>query len=359
MSPTPPTVLRRAVYLRGLAAVHLVAVASLWPQLAGLVGERGILPAHRHLERLWEALGIEAVWKVPTLLWALPGDAGLNAVCALWAALAALLLAGATLEGPLLLGLWACSLSISVAGQLWLGFQWDALLVEATFAAMLVARWRPGQHDAPRYGWIVQHWLLFRLMFFGGLVKLTSGDPTWADGSALTFHYLTQPLPNPVSWFAHQLPPWVHAVSVLGALGIELLLPLAIPLGVWGRRAAFTGFVLLMGLLFISGNFGWFQILTVVLCFTLLDDADLKRVVPERAWPRTPHGTSWPVLAPLAVALAVLSMLRVPDLPALPGPAQAIVRSTYPYRIVNRYGLFAVMTAERREVVFEGSLDGE
>ena len=69
-------------------------------------------------------------------------------------------------------------------------------------------------------------WLLFRLVFFSGLVKLMSRDPVWRDLTALHFHYWTQPLPNPVAWLMFQLPMAFQKASTALVFLTELLVPL-------------------------------------------------------------------------------------------------------------------------------------
>ena len=71
-------------------------------------------------------------------------------------------------------------------------------------------------------------WLVFRLMFGSGAIKLASGDPTWRDLTAMTFHYETQPIPTPLALYAHHLPVAFNKASTAVALAIELVAPLLI-----------------------------------------------------------------------------------------------------------------------------------
>jgi hypothetical protein len=172
---------------------------------------------------------------------------------------------------------------------------------------------------------------------------------------------MTQPLPNPVSWLAHQLPLAIHQLSTGITLGLELVLPLAMLGGRRGRGTACLGFVVLMGMLFITGNFGWFQLLAVVLCTTLLDERDLARWIPT-GWLQEATGARMPNLGlPLAAVWLTASLLLVPSYARwpLPVPLAEAMDTLAPLRSANRYGLFAVMTTQRPEIVIEGTRDGE
>jgi len=132
-----------------------------------------------------------------------------------------------------LITLWVLYLSLTVAGQMFLGYQWDTLLLETGFLTVLYAPrgLRPKLATAPPTP-VLARWLiwllLFRLMFLSGVTKIASGDPSWADWSALTFHYETQPLPLWSGWYLHQMPVWFHGLSAGGMFVVELLLPWAV-----------------------------------------------------------------------------------------------------------------------------------
>lgn len=330
----------RSLYLRGLALCHVLALGSYACQIEVLVGEAGLAPVRERLQLVAEA---GAQLSAPTLLWLWPTTTGVYALCGVGIAVAVAVLAGLSWEGPALLVLWAVYLSLCTVSDPFLSFQWDALLVEATFVSLLVARWTRDAPEPPPWAWWAQWWLVFRLMFFGGWVKLSSGDPTWANGTALDWHFWTQPLPNPISRGAHHWPGWLHTVGVGFTFGVELLLPWLIPLGRVPRRIAAAGFAALMGMLALTGNYGFFQILSVVLCVPLLvDPAARKRFGPG---------------APVAAIWTLLTLLWIPGIRSLPAPALVALQLAAPFRSANPYGLFAVMTTDRVEIVFEGSWD--
>ena len=233
--------LSRALFIRLLGVVYVCAFASMWMQVRGLFGARGILPAGEFLAAAREQLGSAAYWRVPTLFWLGSGDGALAALCAAGTVLAALLVIGVA-PLPLLAALWAMYLSIVSIGQDFLSFQWDSLLLEAGFLAIFFAplrlALRRARHDPPSAAirWLIL-WLLFRLMFSSGMVKLLSGDPTWRDLTAMSYHYETQPIPAWTSWYVHQFPPACHKAEVLVTFFLELIVPFMI----FGPRGATGG----------------------------------------------------------------------------------------------------------------------
>ncbi len=358
------------LFLRLLGGVYFIAFLSLWVQVDGLIGSRGILPVGDTMARISNHMGSGGVWHFPTLFWINHSDLFLHFVCGGGILLS---LAGVLLPAvwPVWLLLWAFYLSLLTVGRDFLSFQWDVLLLESGFLALLLVppalRPVPGVPGQPPHivSWLYR-WLLFRLMFASGVVKLASGDPSWRGLTALTYHYQTQPIPNRLSWYAHQLPERVHTASAAGMFAIEL----AVPFFIFApRRLRLTACVLFVGLqtlIVLTGNYTYFNLLAVALCLWLIDDATwphrLRRVLPDasppgpRPWPR------W-VLAPFAALVILLSALlfssatfrfQVP----WPAPVEALYRALAPFRIVNTYGLFSVMTTERPEIILEGSADG-
>jgi hypothetical protein len=366
----PSQVLSRWLFLRLLGLVYLAALVSLWVQIDGLVGSRGILPAQDLFARAAAVLGQERYWLLPTLYWLAPNDAMLHALCAAGTVLALLLVAGIA---PVLclVGLWLAYLSLEVVGQDFLSFQWDILLVETGFLAIFVAPldvWPRLRREAPPHKAIVWmlRWLLFRLMFSSGAVKLLSGDPTWRNLTALDYHYWTQPLPTWIGWYANLLPPWAQKVCCASMFAIELGVPMLIWGGARQRLGAFVALTSFQLLIFATGNYCFFNMLTVALCVMLLDDsvwpARARRLL-ESASPV--RGAAWPrwVTTPVAGSLLLLGVLQMfsPSRIGLdwPAPLRFLERAAAPQRLVNGYGLFAVMTTTRPEIVVEGSDDGE
>lgn len=396
----------RWLFLRLLGLVYLIAFASLWVQIEGLVGSDGILPVADYLDRIEARVGTERYWRLPTLLWfgdswfgdgwLSDGNLALHLLCGGGVALSLALVVGVA-PIPVLFLLWAFYLSLSLGGQAFLSFQWDTLLLETGFCALFVAPavWRPthpGQPPAPpRLGlWLM--WLLtFKLMVLSGAVKLLNMDETWWQLTALDYHYWTQPIPNWISWYAHWLstwdwlPTWLDKLSVLVTYVIEIALPLLIFAGRIGRRAVAAGTVFLMLMISWTGNYGFFNLLTIVLCVPLIDDAVLARWLPAAIRPpATRPGLSDTALPPVgrvhriasisatvaALLLIAISTLTFAREMARTAPAGAnyrellswsettVLRWTGPFRTINGYGLFRSMTTERPEIIVEGSRDG-
>jgi hypothetical protein len=208
---------------------------------------------------------------------------------------------------------------------------------------------------------------LFRLLFESGCVKLLSGDPSWRSLTALTFHFETQPLPTWIGWYAHQLPMWMQRSEAALVFAVELAVPLLIFTPRRPRRLACLAIAAFQILILLTGNYGFFNLLTLALCLTLLDDAGLQRFLPK--WPASGAGVQrlrlrWPAPATLTLAAVVACASFVQALEIFrvrtPGPAPliAVYRWMLPFRSFNHYGLFSVMTRPRLEIIIEGSNDG-
>ena len=337
----------RWLFLRLLGLVYLCAFASLAPQIVGLVGRNGILPAGA-------------------------SDVALRAVCVAAALLSAVLVAGfvPVVTVPVL---WLAYWWLSTACADFLAYQWDALLLETGLLATLVApavwreRWSEAVDPAREARWLML-WLLFRLMFGSGAVKLASGDPTWRDLTALTFHYETQPIPNPVAYYVHHLPVAINKASTAVTLVIELMAPLLI---VGPRRVRLVAAALLVGLqvvIALTGNFAFFNLLSVALCVWLVDDGTWRYVGSgfSRTYSDGRRASNGHVRRGLSIAAAIIivpvSLLHftsslgvlMPGWPLVAPIADAVA----PLRSVNSYGLFAAMTTTRPEIIVEGSDDG-
>jgi hypothetical protein len=348
------------LFLRLLGLVYFFAFSSLFVQVDGLIGSKGILPAVNLLENA-SRLGVLRFWILPTLLWLDASDRALKGMAALGAVVGALLTLGvAPLASTALL--WLLYLSLTSVGGVFTGYQWDTLLLEAGLLAVFAAPrglFPRGASTAGRIPRIALRFLLFRLMLGSGLVKLLSGDPTWKSLTALDYHYWTQPLPTWIGWYFAQLPSSFHRVSTLVMFGIEI----GCPFFVFGPRKArlfaCAGFLLLQTLIALTGNYAFFNLLTVALTILLLDD----RLLPKRL--RGGGGDAEPPWMGRARAGAAGFLIVVSSIPFLgglrfpvPGPLFALYTPFEPFRSTNAYGLFAVMTTERLEIEVQGSQDG-
>ncbi len=366
----PPSFLAtRWVFLRLLGLTYLIAFASLGSQIVGLVGKGGILPGERYLSAAGDYFGSERYSSVPTVFWWNCSDATLTGVCHAGVAISVLLILDIA-PALSLVALFALYLSLTHIGQVFLHFQWDILLLETGFFAIWIAplslrpRFRTAAPPSRLAIWGLRL-LTFKLMWCSGVVKLTSGDPTWRDLTAMSYHYLTQPIPNPLSWFVYQQPMWLSKASVVLMFAIELVVPFLIFFGRRARIVAFAGLMLLQIMIGATGNYGFFNLLSVALCVTLLDDAALPRFISRRFAPATPRGWRWPAIVVWPITLALITTSAVPIIecfdrnPPLPGWAERwYARASGVWHLVGGYGLFRVMTTTRPEIIVEGSDDG-
>jgi lipase maturation factor 1 len=376
---TSPDLLVRWLFLRGLAAIYLFAFLSLWTQIAGLAGHDGILPVDQFMSAVTRqcdarGIGLERFYLLPTLCWLNSSDNFLNFQCLVGVVLSVLLFLGVA-SVPCMSLLWLFYLSLATVTGDFLSFQWDGLLLETGFLAIFFAPWqllpRPSGEAPPSrlMVWLLRL-LLFKLMFSSGCVKILSGDPNWRNLTALTYHYQTQPLPSWISWYANQLPLWFQTISCGTVLAIEIAAPFLVFMPRRLRFGAAALFAWLLFLVILTGNYTFFNWLTLVLCLLLLDDFCFENLVPKKVhacfknsaadftgfrWPRT-------LLVAMAVVvfsastfmLAVTLGIRSPLL----APLGWMARQIKPFRTVNNYGLFAVMTTRRNEIIIEGSNDG-
>jgi hypothetical protein len=356
------------LFLRALGATALAAFVSLHVQVHALFGSEGILPLAPRLERVARSLGQSAWMERPTLLLTTgASDRALDGLCISGEIAAALLMLGVT-PGPAALACFAIYASLVQLGSPFLPLQWDTLLLETLALAAIAAPWRdvisrPSRAGEPAH---VARWaiwfLLARLMLASGVVKLLGGDPVWRDLSALAYHYETQPLPGPLSPSMHALPGAVHAAGAIFTYVAEIALP---PLMFAPRRfrhLAALGTIALQILIALTGNYGFFNALTIALAISLFDDAALLRLVPRRAAPTAASARWWHVALPSALAsvMAVLGFFQLTT--SLGAPASegviTLLEASDRARLTSSYGLFANMTTERPELLIEGTVDG-
>ncbi len=369
-------------FLRVLALVYLFAFGSLWLQMDALYGSNGILPVQtflQHVDGLMEArdVGWDRYRLVPSLFWLAHSDVALKLSALFGVGLSLLLFRPRCPSGPVLAGLWFLYLSFVSVGQAFLSFQWDTLLLEVGLVAAFLYPWRIRLQPGQRQPSVLVLWglrlILAKLMLASGWVKLLSQDPRWHDLSALSVHYETQPLPTVLGWFAHQLPDLIHRVACGAMFAIELIVPFLVIAPRRWRLWAFFPLIGLQILIALTGNYGFFNLLTAALCILLLDDTALphwrlpwfrKKEPSEQPAPSSiPVGIGPHARRQVLVALLVLLTLNhganlFRQSYFLLKPVAQLQQLLTPLRSSNTYGLFAVMTYPRREITIQGSRDG-
>jgi hypothetical protein len=351
------TVLISWVFLRVLALIYFSAFASMSVQIEGLVGANGILPAVSRLAWV-EQFYQQKFWQMPTLFWLNVSDSMLIAVCYAGMVAASLLLLNIFTRAALIT-CYVLYLSIVEVGQNFTHFQWDAFLLETGFLAIFLT-WGSGIII------LLFRWLLARFMFMGGVVKIASGDPAWTNLTALGFHYETQPLPSPIAYYAYHLPTWFHKVCVGGMFFIELVVPFFVFLPRRFQVFACIAFIMLQSAIILTGNYTFFNLLTILLCLFLLQDKDIAKILPNRLVAiiqqekpvagivaNTCAGLWANIVMVVCASQIWLYHVNMPTF----GPLKTLIRTTSTFSLVNNYGPFAVMTRTRNEIIIQGSYD--
>ena len=390
----PPTYFwARRWFLRAVGLIYLIAFVSLWVQVDGLVGSDGVSPINQFLPAVYERFGARAYSLLPTLCWFNSSNGFLHFLCGGGVVLSLLLIFG-IVPAVSLTALFAFYLSLTIAGQTFLSFQWDILLLETGFLSIFFAPWRllprelmwwPGASgfakaaaDEPssvtmsRPALFLLKFLLFKLMLMSGVVKLTSGDDCWWNLTALDYHYWSQPLPTVFGWWADKSPEWFKHFSVAFCLVVEIIVPFFIWTPRRPRLLAAGLMIFLQIVIALTGNYCFFNLLTLALCLLLIDDSvvavwaaprklvkKISALRPTGTWLR--RSSMFATVALLIITLPINAWLTFtafkPDAD-WPRPIIAVYGRMEPFRIVNGYGLFRVMTKDRDEIVIEGSTDG-
>jgi len=364
----PAYFVARRWFLRALGLIFLIAFVSLWVQIDGLIGSNGIIPVGEFLPAVRAQLGDRAVSILPTLCWFNSSDAFLHFLCGGGVVLSLLLIVGIA-PALSLVALVVFYLSLAIAGQTFLSFQWDILLLETGFLSIFLAPWRlwPKRGTDPpisRAALFLLKLVLFKLTIMSGVVKLTSGDDSWWDLTALDYHYWSQPLPTVIGWWADQSPEWFKRFSVAFCLVVEIIVPFFI----WAPRRlrllACGLLVFLQIMIAATGNYCFFNLLTIALCLLLIDDTIWRRqnaTVIDRRYKYSDRLSIYAAAIVIVFTLPLNARLIYgafkPEAEWSPMLGRIYARAEAS-RIVNGYGLFRVMTKDRREIVVEGSADG-
>ncbi len=348
------------LFLRGLGIIYFIAFASFAVQIEGLIGSDGILPISTKLRTLESLPAFDRYRLFPTIFWLSSSNFILNLTCGAGIAAASLLILNFG-ERAALIACYLFYLSLTTAGQDFTGFQWDGFLLEAGFLGIFLT-WGSGIII------FLYRWLIARFMFMAGIVKLASGDPSWANFTALNYHYLTQPLPSPLAYYAYFLPDWFHRICVAGVFFIELVVPFFVFFPRRFRLFAAWSFIALQCSIIATGNYGFFNLLTILLCLLLFEDRDIAKILPKNLLAKITTRKAfagmmanvfagiWAFLV-FFIAATHTWIYHSHKLPA--APIDNLIRTISAFAVINNYGPFAIMTTTRTEIIIEGSNDGQ
>ncbi len=349
---------------RTLAFIYFIAFLATINQFKGLCGERGLLPVQHFLKRI-------TFWDSPSVFFAHFSD-GFALVLA-WVGLILALIALSGLSDAFGLAtsvlvwfsLWLLYLSFVNVGQTFYSFGWESLLLESGFLAIFLG---PTRSPVPTLIIWLFRWIVFRLMFGAGLIKIR-GDDCWRSLTCMQYHYETQPMPNPLSWYFHHLPVWIQKGSVLFTHFVELIVPFFIFGPRWIRGIAGLLTILFQGTLILSGNLSWLNYLTIVLTISCFDDSLFLWLGLKLGFTNWPQWLTWaywlnqgpsvtghPALLIYGWTAFVLLMSIRPVM-NLVSSRQIMNTSFDPLHLINTYGAFGSVTRIRNEIIIEGTTD--
>src|SRR3984893_11269742 len=384
----------RWLFLRALGLIFFSAFYSLFFQVRGLIGSDGLLPAGEYLPAVKQFAGASRFWYAPTLLWINSGSRSLMVLVWMGMIAAALLVVNIWPRAMIAICV-AVFLSFIAALKAFSSYQSDGMLLGAGFLSLFFAPpgWRPGwgeRHAPSRASLFLLQWLWFTIYFESGVVKISSGDTEWRHLTAMQEYYQNGPLPTWIAWYAQHLPHWFHIGTAALVLLLELVLVWMLFLPRPFRLILFWIVTPWQIGIILTSNYAFLNYLVLVLGVLLLDDQYLWRILPRRLRPTadaragesatteapepaaSPNHDGRPAIARLAAEVrlmlpaffltwvfyataAQLLLLIFPALPLTTAPVVALE----PFRIAERYGLFAVMTRGRYEIEFQGSPDGQ
>jgi len=348
-------------FLRLLALVYFIAFLSLSVQITGLVGPHGILPFNEVLVHSYQSAGWKFWVSLPNIFWLGASDPALLVVSCAGAGISLLLFFGIA-EQLATIVLFVFYLSLYHAGQIFLSFQWDSLLLESGFIAIFLVS------GPTSIVLLMFEWLLFRFRFMSGVSKLVSGDPSWTHFSALDYYFQTQPLPHIGSWYASHLPQWIHQFGVGFTFFTELLVPLMIFMPRPFRIAAALITILMQLLIIATSNHAFVNVLVMVLCVLLLDDKIVRRFVPDflcmpidkdKSSSGAIKGGICAAFALCIVFTSSSSFYMYASNNTLPEAVIKFDTVVQQWGIGQIYHIFPTMQRERQELIIQGSRDGK
>ena len=335
---------------RGMAALYFVAFLGTFNQFCPLLGEKGLLPVPRYLRGV-------PFRRVPSIFHWHYSDRFLRGVCLFAMLLSVMTLVGITDSTSVALSmgswfvLWVLYLSIVNVGQAFYAFGWESLLLEAGFLAIFLG---PSSVAPSILVIYLFRWLAFRVEFGAGLIKMR-GDECWRNLTCLYYHHETQPMPNPLSWYFHNLPRGLHRIEVAGNHFAQLVVPIFLfaPQPVAGIAAAVI--ILTQLWLVLSGNFSWLNWVTIVIALSGLGGAWIHHIIGLNVVSPTTT-PAWFLIASGVLLVLIAGLSLRPALNMI-SPNQMMNVSFDNLHLVNSYGAFGSVTRIRQEVVIEATED--
>ncbi len=344
--------LTRLVFQRSLGIVYFIAFLCALNQFRPLLGEHGLLPVNLFVKRA-------SFRDTPSLFFFAPKDWAFATAAWLGLALSVLVISGVAERGAAWLNtviwaaIWVLYLSFVNVGQIFYGFGWESILLEAGFFAIFLGS---AKIQTPLVVIYLLRWLEFRVMFGAGLIKMR-GDTCWRDLTCLNYHYETQPMPNPLSWYFHTAPAWTQKAGVAFNHFSELIVPFFyfLPQPIASIAAVLT--IIFQATIFASGNLSFLNFLTIILAIPVIDGRYLAAVIPARVPSLLPPATGYR-FAVIALA-ALVAILSIDPVRNMLSPQQVMNTSYNPLHLVGTYGAFGSISQQRFEVVVEGTTDPE
>jgi len=358
--------LTRFVLLRLLGLVYAVAFLVIINQIIPLVGENGLTPAGLYIDRVSHALGSHRAgfFRLPALFWWWHSDTALLTMAWLGLLLSVIVVAGFA-NAPVLAILWFIYMSFIHIGQEWYGYGWEIQLTETGFLAIFLCPlfdMRPFPRRPPPLPIIVLfRWLVFRIMMGAGLIKLR-GDEIWRNGTALYYHFQTQPIPGPFSRWFHFLPHSMLKIGTWFNFLAEIIAPLFVFWPRYTRHISGVIIVLFQFSIILSGNLSFLNWLTIVPALACFDDSFWRKILPRYIVRKSEAAaavaeTSRPMIVTARIVTALVILLSIEPAINLLSPRQIMNTSFDPLDLVNTYGAFGTVGQERLNIVFEGTLD--
>jgi len=358
--------LTRFLMLRLLGAIYAVGFLVAINQIIPLIGSNGLLPVGIFIQRIGDALGSKtaAFERLPSIFWFAHSDTTLVIFAWIGFLFSCIVIAGYA-NSILLSVLWILYMSFVHIGQDWYGYGWEIQLLETGFLAIFLCPLldlRPFPKRAPPFQIIVLfRWLIFRIMFGSGMIKIR-GDEVWRNGTALYYHFETQPIPGPLSRWFHFLPRFILKFGVWYNFLAELIAPWFI---FWPRLARHIAGCVIVGLqiiLIFSGNLSFLNWLTILPALACFDDGFWSKILPRSLVQQAETASanaeeSRPMTITAWIITVLIALLSIQPALNMLSPRQIMNTSFDPLELVNTYGAFGSVGQERLNVIFEGTMD--